>query len=641
MSEDPTRTPPNADRPAIALSAAVIVLAIAAVYLRGLGGAFLYDDLDSIPGNPSIRHLSTALRPPAGTTVAGRPILNLSLAVNFLVSGTAPWSYHLLNIAIHALAALCLFGIARRSLVLVSKGRWEGRTTKCLATTAALFWALHPLQTESVAYVIQRGESLMGLFYLATLYAAIRYLTEGGRRWAVASLGACVLGMGTKETMVTAPLIVLLYDRTFVSGAFGTAWLRRRPFYCGLAACWIPLAALVSTTAGRGGTAGFHSGVTVGDYALVQARAIARYLRLSFDPQGLVGDYGRRIATDPAGAALGIALVAALAAASVALLWRRNPLGFLGAWFLVVLAPSSSVVPVATELIAEHRMYLPLAGVVLAAVILLSVAPRPIFVGAAIALAGLLGLLSARRVDVYRSGFAFWSDVVSKRPENAGAWNNLALLEAGQGNASAAELDFRKALALVPDYADAHANLGRLLAAWGKAGEAAGHLRSALRFRPDDAGLHADLARSLGAQGESRAAEAEYREALRLDPTRAQAWFGLGELEVDAGRLDLASEAYAQAVRLRPDSAEAKIDYGNVLAESGHPMEAERQLDDALRLQPGAADVHNNLGSLLAGTGRLDEAKSQFEEALRLKPDYAEARQNLERVRALLAQRAP
>ena len=641
MSEPPSRRPPNADRLAISLCAAVIVLAIAAVYLRGLGGAFLYDDLDSIPGNPSIRHLATALRPPGGTTVAGRPVLNLSLAVNFLVSGAAPWSYHLLNIAIHALAALCLFGIVRRTLLLVSDGRWDGRAIKCLALTAALFWALHPLQTESVAYVIQRGESLMGLFYLATLYAALRYLTEGGLRWAAASVVACLLGMATKETMVTAPVIVLLFDRTFVSGGFGTAWSRRRPFYGALAACWIPLAALASTTAGRGGTAGFHSGVTVGGYALVQARAVARYLRLAFDPQGLVGDYGRRIAADPAGAAVGIALVAAIAAVSLGLLWRRNPLGFLGAWFLVVLAPSSSVVPVATELIAEHRMYLPLAGVVLAVVILLSLAPRPVFVAAALGTAGVLGLLSARRVDVYRSPFAFWSDVVSKRPDNAGAWNNLGLLEAGQGNTPAAEADFVRALALVPGYADAHANLGRLLEASGKAGEAAAHLRSALRFRPDDAGLHADLARSLGSQGQSRAAEAEYREAVRLDPGRAEAWFGLGGLEVDAGRLDLASEAYAQAVRLRPDSPEARIDYGNVLAETGHPVEAERQLDEALRLQPGAADVHNNLGSLLAGTGRLDEAKTQFEEALRLKPDYDEARQNLERVRALLARRGP
>jgi len=141
----------------------VILVAGTAAYLPSFFGAFQYDDLPSILANPTIRHLwplSGPLSPPSGAlTVSGRPVLNFSFALNYWLSGYRPWSYHLVNLAVHLAAALTLFGLLRRT--------WQN--SDWAAATAATLWAVHPLTTESVTYIVQRAESLMGLFYLLTL----------------------------------------------------------------------------------------------------------------------------------------------------------------------------------------------------------------------------------------------------------------------------------------------------------------------------------------------------------------------------------------------------------------------------------------------------------------------------------------
>src|ERR1022692_3445174 len=375
--------------PALAGGAALAALAIAAY-----GGTFsvplLHDDGFAIASNASIRHLGTALVPPVGSTASGRPVLNLSLAANYAVSGTAVGSYHAVNLAIHILAGLTLFGIVRRSSDLVGSyhavnlaihilagltlfgivrrtlAPRTGASAFAVAFSASLLWTLRPLQTESVTYIIQRAESLMGLFYLLTLYCFIRGAGAGGPGrfwWLAASVFACLLGMATKEVMVSAPLVVLLYDRTFLAGGFREAFRRRWRLYAGLAATWIALALLVLSTHSRSGTAGFGTTVAWWRYALTQLPAVVHYLWLCFWPHRLIFDYGSALEIPSFRVVPCALIIAGLAAATAWALARRPAVGFLGASFFAILAPSSSIVPVATETIAEHRMYLPLAAV--------------------------------------------------------------------------------------------------------------------------------------------------------------------------------------------------------------------------------------------------------------------------------------
>ena len=219
------------------LAAAIIALAALAVYANSFNGAFVFDDIPWIlvdPGVHKLWPLTDVLFSSNPNFVSGRPVVNLTIAVNYVLGGTDPRGYHAFNIAIHILAGLTLFGIVRRTLAMpVLRDRFAAAATP-LALAVALVWIVHPLQTAAVTYVIQRTEALVGLFYLLTLYCVIRG-TESGRswRWYAAAVAACFLGMGTKEVMVTAPVVVLLYDRTFLSGSFAAALTRRWGLYLG------------------------------------------------------------------------------------------------------------------------------------------------------------------------------------------------------------------------------------------------------------------------------------------------------------------------------------------------------------------------------------------------------------------------
>src|ERR1700690_3677086 len=321
----PTMKTTSAWRPEgwVAALGATLAAAAAAAYSGTFAVPMVFDDRDSILSNPTLRHLVSAFFPPAESTVGGRPLLNVTLALNHAVSGTEVWSYHATNLAIHVLAGLTLLGILRRALA----PRGE-RQALLVAFSAALLWTLHPLQTESVTYIIQRAESLMGLLYLLTLYCFIRGAErQGPGPWFILSIGACLLGMATKEVMASAPLIVLLYDRTFIAGSFSEAWRRRRGVYAGLAATWLLLGFLILSAHGRGGTAGLGSGVSWWSYALTQFPAIVHYLRLSLLPHPLVLDYGTALETRALRIVPGLLFVAALLAATVWALFRRGALG--------------------------------------------------------------------------------------------------------------------------------------------------------------------------------------------------------------------------------------------------------------------------------------------------------------------------
>jgi protein O-mannosyl-transferase len=185
----------------------------------------------------------------------GRPVVNLSLALNYALGGSNVWGYHALNLAIHIiLAGLTLFGVVRRTLLRPALRERFSPSAARLALVVAVLWTAHPLQTEAVTYVSQRCESLMGLFYLLTLYCFVRGAdSQRCGWWFTLSVVACLLGMATKEVMVTAPLLVLLYDRTFVTGSFRKAWTRHRRLYLSLAGTWLLLGYLMAGLHYRGG----------------------------------------------------------------------------------------------------------------------------------------------------------------------------------------------------------------------------------------------------------------------------------------------------------------------------------------------------------------------------------------------------
>ena len=229
----------------------MLLLIIAAglfAYHNSFSVPFIYDDWNTVVENLFIRRLwplVTPLSAAPGDALAGRPVVSLTLAINYAGGGLTVWGYHAVNLALHIVAGLALFGIIRRTLQTESlRTRYRGQATR-LAGAITLIWMVHPLLTESVTYISQRTELLMGMFLLLTLYAAIRAFESGLPIWYLASIGACALGMGSKEIMVVAPVVVLAYDRTAHPGSWRDWWLRRQRFYMGLFATWLILPVLL------------------------------------------------------------------------------------------------------------------------------------------------------------------------------------------------------------------------------------------------------------------------------------------------------------------------------------------------------------------------------------------------------------
>ena len=421
---------------AIGGRAAVIALAVVLTYANSLHGPFVIDDQAAIVQNEQIRVLSRlgdVLFPESESPVAGRPLVNLSFALNFAAGGLDVRGYHAVNIAVHLACALLAFGLIRRTLELPRLRRHFDGSSIDLAFAAALLWVLHPLNSEVVDYLTQRSESLMAAFYLSTLYAANRALTEPRKRaWQALAVVSCALGMLCKESMATAPVMVVLYDRVFAFDSWRDAVRDRLRLYVGLAATYLVFVAIILGGA-RSGVAGFSSGVSPWTYLLNQTMVVAHYLRLSFWPKGLVVFYGWPAPLTVGDVVPYAILILTLIAATIAALSRAPAVGFLGAWFFLTLAPASSVVPVATEVGAERRMYLPLLALVMLTVAGAHTAwkhrpaIRTLALVPMIALVGVAGALAAATVArnrEYASALTLAQTVIDRRP-NAVAYHIL------------------------------------------------------------------------------------------------------------------------------------------------------------------------------------------------------------------------
>ena len=630
--------------------AAILVIGVAALaaYANSLHGPFVFDDASSITTNPSTRQLwpltEVLAGPTTNVTAQGRPILNFSLAINYALGGTEVWGYHALNLGIHLAAGLTLFGLVRRTL-----RQREISSPTMLATGVALLWVVHPLQTESVTYVIQRAESLMGLFYLLTLYSFAKSVSaeteprEAGR-WQVLAVVTCALGMATKEVMATAPLMVLIYDRTFVTRSWGAALRTRGKCYAALFGTWIVLGWLVVQGGGnRGGSVGFGAEVDAWAYWLTQFKAVGLYLRLAFWPEPLVFEYGTFWISGFGEIVWEVLLVVALLGLTIRGLWRGTATGFLGAWFFGILTPTS-LAPGTTQMIVEHRMYLPLAAVLAWVVVGIgrTVAPRYLNTAAAtfLGVAVLATALTARRNADYRTEVALWRDTVAKRPANplahfmlAGAWERA-------GDVKNALASYAEALRLKPEFSVGQENFGELLLKQGQLEEAVAHFEAALRLQPEFADAHMNLGNALVALGRGTEALRHLGEAVRLAPEMAEMRFNFANGLAAAGRTAEALAEFEAALSRPAGNPAVRIaahyEVANLLAMSGRPSEAVPHYEAALKARPDYAEARHNLGSALFQLGRLEEAERAYAETLRIAPDFPDARAHLEQVQAAL-----
>jgi tetratricopeptide (TPR) repeat protein len=647
MPPEPPPHSPTAHRlPWPVVAAFALGLTLLAAYANSFRVPFLFDDDSSIIENPTLRSWKTAFFPPgdSGVTVSGRPLLNATLALNWTLSGKDVFGYHVTNLLIHVLAALTLFGLTRRTLLLPSlREKLPAITVHAdlLALAVSALWALHPLQTESVTYIVQRAESLVGLFYLLTLYCFVRSIDSPASvgRWQLAAFAACLAGMGSKEVMVSAPLIVFLFDRTFVAGSFAAAWRARKKLHLALAATWLLLALCIVSTGNRGGTVGVNDTVNAWSYFLTQCHALTHYLRLTFWPHPLVLDYGSSVVSGFPEVAGRFLLLLVLGLATLVALWKHPGAGFLGAGFFAVLAPTSSFVPVTTQTMAEHRMYLALAPLALGVVLLLHrISPRTgIAVSLALALAA--GVTTSLRNRDYRDPFVLWGRNHLHAPLNIRALNNLGGLYSKRHDYARAREQFEKAARIAPDDLGARTGIANCLAALGQIPEAIAIFRRVIAIDPRLHDAHYNLGKVLLEQNDIEGAITHLSRALELKLVSVDARYNLGNALLAARRPQEAAAHFREVLAADPDAIDARNNLGNALVALGRPEESIAQYQVVLEKSPAHPRALLNLGRALALLGRTQEAFAHFEQAAAAGPDIPEARANL--ATALLGQSRP
>ncbi len=542
----------------------ILALTTWLAYSNCLHAPFNFDDIITIEANEAIRSLG-----PLSSVFdrSNRPVLMLTLAVNYAIGGLDVLGYHIVNIVIHTLAGLTLFAFLRQTLLLRGIHSRFQQSADLIAFSVSLLWLVHPLQTQAVTYIVQRGESLMGLFFLLFLYCTLRgALSPKPAKWYLSAVLCCWLGMGTKEVMIVAPLVMLAYDRIFLSDSWKAVFRQRWLFYllCVIAQAITLILVSKNLAELSDVSAGFNiKGLTAWEYLRSQPAVILHYLRLALWPHRLCLDYLWPVASNPLEIyGLGL-LILSLLVSSLLMLRSRPRIAFAGIAFFVVLAPTSSVMPI-LDLAVEHRMYLPLIPMIVLIALglfvlisrLLKSESQQHSAMLAIVLIVAAGLIARthRRNEDYASRVSMWSDVLSQAPHNLRGhfWLGRSLVEQKRFDEALVALNL--AIELNPGYAPANNSLGMLKAAQGRTAEAIFHYQQAIRFSPSYVLAYKNYGNLLARQNDYGQALEQYAKAIEIEPANVATYRVVGHTQLKLGRYREAADAFQSAVTLQPDS---------------------------------------------------------------------------------------
>jgi Tfp pilus assembly protein PilF len=623
------------------------------VYSNTFDAPFQFDDISIVVNNQAAKEFDQSV-------FMLRQVGYFSFALNYKAHGFDVRGYHAVNLLVHILSAVLLYLLVRltfRTPLMADSSLRE--KSGHVALLSGLLFVCHPVQTQAVTYIVQRFASLSAMFYLASLVLYVRYRigtivrsttgTDSSREFGVrrktasvllylASLLCALLAMKTKEMAFTLPLAIVMYELMFFRGGFKSRLLHLGPLF--LTILIIPLT-LFSLNVSLGDVleriteaTRMQTGMSRLEYLFTEFRVITTYVRLLFLPvgQNLDYDYPMYGSLFEPRVFLSFMFLLGIFGLGVYMLRRSRTAaaGRLAAfgvfWFFLTLSVESSIVPI-VDVIFEHRVYLPSAGVfvaVAAGVCLLSnrlsgvwtKAVAGILVTVVVALSG----AAYARNNVWRSEISLWEDVVGKSPRKARPHNNLGKAYNEAEMVERAIEHLKRAISLDPELYKAYNNLGNALRAKGLIDRAIREYRICLGLRPDYAEAHNNLGNALRAKGLLDMAEEELKEALRLKPDSAESHNNLGIIYRAKGMTDKALDHYDEALRIRPDYAEAHNNLAVLYAYDGFRKRAIGHYLEAIKLRQDFADAHYNLATAYRDEGMIPEASEHYQRAIILKP---------------------
>jgi Flp pilus assembly protein TadD len=590
------------------LSLALIVILS---YANTLGSPFIFDSRNNIESNPHIRISKITLNDLADAAFKSpekqRPLSNISFALDYYLHDYNVVGYHVVNILIHISAGFFLYFFVKSTLRTPAlRSRYSNHMWISFFTAAV--WMVHPLQTQSVSYIVQRMNSLCAMFYILSilLYARFRLSGQQRNKWWLFTgcVLAGVLSLASKQIAATLPVFIIIYEWYFFRD-LDLKWLKNHiPLLTG---CLLLAAVIALALLGSNPLDGILQGYKSRDFTLTQRlltepRVIIFYLSLLLwpHPSRLNLDHDFTLSnslTDPVSTLFAIFTIAALIGLAVATARKQRLFSFCILWFFGNLVIESSIIPL--EIVFEHRVYLPSMTFCLMVALVAYRWVKPGWLQ--VVLLGTMVTVGAfwtyERNAVYSDRITFWQDCVNKSPRKARPYNNLGVALADQGHHKEAIEMYHKALQIDPHYPDPVGNIGLSLAEQGKVAESITQFLQALEINPKDA-------KTLNNLGASLIVMQRYAEAV---------------------------QSLSKALKLNPYYAQAHNNLGAALQHQGRVEEAIEQFSIAVKLDPNYARAYNNLGIILANQGRFEEAIEQFSAALKVSPAYKSARLNLEK----------
>jgi len=589
----------------LSLLAIVVIL----LYADTLTTPFIFDDLVNIHDNPHIRIPTLSLENLAwagfNSPIDSRPVANISFALNYYFSGYNLVGYHVVNILIHTACGIFLYFLAKATLQTPAlRSRYE--KFGWIPFLTVFIWLVHPLQTQSVAYIVQRMNSMAAMFYVLSMlfYVKFRMSKASGAKWALMAgcVTTAVLAFGTKEITATLPLFVILYEWYFFQ-ELSAQWVKRNFFILGGVFLLFIVIAMVYLDYDP--VAGILRGYRIRDFTpmqrlLTEFRVVVFYISLLLwpNPSRLNLDHDFALSyslLNPATTLISITTIIALMAFAC-LIARKEPLLSFGIiWFFGNLIIESSIIGL--ELVFEHRNYLPTMFVILAIV---SLAFRYLkhVLPAAIALSLVGALFCAwtfERNKVWADEITLYRDSAAKSPGKARTHNNLGAALSRQDRVKEAIEQFQIALKINPQFSDAHYNLGYALARTENLDEGISHFREAVRVEPKRLKYLNNLGAALILKGDYSEAIDHFKAALKLNPSDADVHNNIGLAYKKRGQPDAAMQHFARAVVLDSRHTGALINRGAMLMDQGQLEAAGKDFARALEIRPGYAQARLNL----------------------------------------------
>lgn len=620
------------------------------------------DDEDYVTRNPTIR---------AGMTIDGtvraftefglanwHPLTWLSHMLDVELYGLDPRGHHWTSVQLHIVNILLLFCLLQQ----MTGALWR-------SALVAVFFGLHPLHVESVAWVAERKDVLSTFFWLLTLIAYTRYVKQPRLYRYLLFVFLFVLGLMAKPMLVTLPFVMLLLDvwplkrigPAPASGSMDESLIRRMRRFLPLLTEKIPLFILVTGSCivtflaqKMGGAVGSLEIITPGMRIINALSAYLTYLEKTIWPYPLVIFYPHPGAEVSNAHGLGAACVILCISVIAIRLWQRVPyLGVGWFWYLGTLVPVIGLVQVGSQSMADRYTYIPLIGIFIIAtwgaydLLKKNQFHKPILVSAVGVLLSILTIGTYHQVGHWKNSVTLFKHATETTENNWLAYNNLGTALDLNGKLDEAVVSFEEALSISPEYVDALFNLGMALYKQGDRESAADYYQKALKRNPDHLGSHLNLAALLAEKEQVSEAIHHYNEVLRIDPGNADTHNNLSVLYENQNDRDAAIHHLKKALELNPDSVDANYNYGSLLRKIGETKEAMAYIAKALsilHLKPGHAikpmyaRVYFDMGVGLAERGQTQAAVVFFKKAIEINPDYQDARNNLRLLDEMLSE---